>query len=214
MMRVGGKDGVYIAEKYSSYLYTRDVKGWRDGAILKFEDANAVQVDVTNKNGKFSFSKNGDKWSASLFKRDKDGKLDKPEKEWKKFDESKVKDLLRAYKGLTAEDFGTDKDLEASGVDKAEENGGVVHIKLKDNAGDLTIKVGKTSKGTSRWALKEGTPILYTISSWASDWATGDTAKFEKSDDKKGGAPPPHGGMPGGMPGMPGGMPGMPDGEE
>ncbi len=84
---------------------------------------------------------------GQLTKRDKDGKLGKPEKEWKKFDEAKVKDLLRAYKALTAEDYGEAKDKAASGLDKAEENGGVVHIKLKDNAGDLTVKVGKVVQG-------------------------------------------------------------------
>jgi Domain of unknown function (DUF4340) len=204
MARVAGKDGAYVlsskpGEGYSAYLYARDVKGWRDNAILKFEDANAIQVDVTNKNGLFSFSKNGDKWSASLTKRDKDGKLDKPEKDWKKFDEGKVKDLLRAYKALTAEDYGEAKDRDGSGIDKPEENGGVIHVKLKDNAGDLTVKVGKVQKGTSRWAMKDGGDILYAISSWAADWATADTAKFEKSDDKKGGAapaPPPSPHMP------------------
>jgi hypothetical protein len=186
MARAGGKDGAFITSGYSSYLYTREVKNWRETSILKFEDANAIQVEVTNKNGLFSFSKNGDKWAATLTKRDKDGKLDKPEKEWKKFDEAKVKDLLRAYKALNAEDFGEEKDKAGAGVDKAEEAGGVVHIKLKDNAGDLTIKVGKTSKGTSRWALKEGgNGTLYALSSWAADWATGEASKFEKSDDKK-----------------------------
>jgi hypothetical protein len=206
MARIGGKDGVYIASGYSSYLYTREVKNWRETAILKFEDANAIQVEVTNKNGLFSFSKNGDKWSGSWTKRDKDGKLDKPEKEWKKFDEGKIKDLLRAYKGLNAEDFGEAKDKDASGVDSAEKEGGVVHIKLKDNAGDLVIKVGKTQKGTSRWAWKDGGDTLYAISSWSADWATADHAKFEKSDDKKKDdkAPP----APMGMPGMPMGEPG------
>jgi len=205
MMRVGGKDGVFIADKYSSYLYTRDLKGWRDGTILKFEDANAIQVDVTNKNDQYSFSKNGDKWSASLVKRDKDGKWGKPEKEWKKFDEAKVKDLLRAFKTLNAEDYGEAKDKADSGLDKPEENGGVIHIKLKDNAGDLTVKVGKVSKGTSHWAMKDGSDILYAVSSWASDWATAEPTKFEKDDKKPGGAPPPHG-MPSPMD-MPGGMP-------
>jgi hypothetical protein len=199
MARVGGKDGVYLVGKlcasdptkekkscgYSAYLYTLDVKGWRDGAIFKFEDANAIQVDVSNKNEQLSFSKNGDKWSSSLVKRDKDGKFGKPEKEWKKFDESKVKDLLRAFKTLSAEDYGDAKDMAASGLDKPEENGGVVHIKLKDNAGDMTLKVGKISKGTSRWAMKDGGDVLYVLSSWAADWVTGEPSKFEKSDDKK-----------------------------
>jgi hypothetical protein len=185
MVRVAGKDGAYGVSGYSSYLYTREVKNWRETTILKFEDANAIQVDVTNKNGLFSFSKNGDKWSASQTVRDKEGKLEKkPEKEWKKFDEAKVKDLLRAYKALNAEDFGEPKDTAESGLDKADQNGGVVHIKLKDSAGDITVKVGKVSKGTSRWAMKEGNETLYSISSWTADWATANASKFEKSDDK------------------------------
>ena len=213
MARVGGKDGVFIAEKYSSYLYTREVKNWRELGILKFEDANAIQVEVTNKNGLFSFSKNGEKWASSYTKRDKDGSLNKKsEKEWKGFDEGKVKDLLRAYKGLSAEDFAEEK--ADTGLDKAEENGGVVHIKLKDNAGEITVKVGKTAKGTSRYAIKDGGDgTVYTVSSWAADWATAASTKFEKgADDKK--APP--GGMPHGMEGLPPGMqmPGMPGGDD
>lgn len=199
MARVGGKDGVFIAGGYSSYLYTREVKNWRETSILKFEDANAIGVEITNKNGLFSFSKNGDKWSGSLTKRDKDGKLnDKPEKEWKKFDEGKVKDMLRAYKGLAAEDFGdATKDKAGSGVDAADKEGGVVKVKLKDNAGDLVIRVGKIQKGTSRWAWKDGGDTLYAISSWSADWATAEPSKFEKSDDKKKDDKPadPHAGM-------------------
>ena len=213
MARVGGKDGVYIAEKYSSYLYTREVKNWRETGILMFEDQNAIQVDVTNKNGLFSFSKNGEKWSGSKTSRDKDGKLEKKaDKEWKGFEEAKVKDLLRAFKGLSAEDFAEEK--ADTGLDKAEDNGGVVHIKLKDNAGEITVKVGKTAKGTSRYAIKDGGDgTVYTVSSWSADWATAAQSKFEKgADDKK--APP--GGMPPGMEGMPPGMqmPGMPGGGE
>ena len=183
MARVGGKYGVYIAGGYSSYLYTREVKNWRETAILKFEDANAIQVEVENKNGKFSFSKNDDKWSGSYAKRDKDGKLDKPEKKWEKFDEAKVKDMLRAYKALNAEDFAEEK--ADTGLDTPAKNGGLVHIKLKDNGGDFTIKVGKVSKGSSRYALKEGGDVTYTLSSWSADWAVGEKTKFEKGDDKK-----------------------------
>jgi hypothetical protein len=210
MARVGGKDGVFIADKYSSYLYTREVKNWRELGILKFEDANAIQVDVTNKNGLFSFSKNGEKWSSSFTKHDKDGKLGKAEKEWKAFDENKVKDLLRAYKGLAAEDFAEEK--ADTGLDKAEETGGVIHIKLKDNAGEITVKVGNTAKGTSRYAIKDGGDgTVFTVSSWSADWATAAQSKFEKSaDDKKPASP--HGAPPGMPPGMQ--MPGMPGGDD
>jgi hypothetical protein len=215
MARVGGKDGVWIVGGYSSYLFSREVKNWRETSILKFEDANAIQVEVTNKNGVFSFSKNGDKWSNSWTKLDKDGKLEKkPEKEWKKFDEGKVKDLLRAYKALSAEDFADAK--ADTGLDKADSEGGIVKIKLKDNGGDLTMKIGKVSKGTSRYAVKDGGDgTVYVLSSWAADWATAKHDKFEKDekkdakDGKPGGMPP---GMPPGMPGMPG-MGGDDDGE-
>lgn len=186
LARLGGKDGVYVMAGYKGYLFAREIKNWRENSILKFEDANAIQVEVTNKNGRMSFSKNGDKWSASLTKRDKDGALEKkPEKEWKKFEESKVKDLLRAYKALSAEDFGEDKDKAEAGLDKAEENGGVLKIVLKDNAGEIIMKVGKVQKGTSRWVMKEGDATLYAISSWAAEWAYGAPTKFEKGDDKK-----------------------------
>jgi hypothetical protein len=196
MARIGGKDGVYIVTGYSGFVYTREVKNWRETSILKFEDANAIQVEITNKSGLYSFSKNGEKWAGSYAKWEKDGKLGKPEKEWKNFSEDKVKDMLRAFKALNAEDFGDEK--ADTGLDKAEENGGVVHIKLKDNAGDLVVKVGKVSKGTSRYAIKDGGDgTIYVVSSWASDWATATPSKFEKVEDKKkdGGAPeapPPH----------------------
>ena len=184
MARSGGKDGAYIVSGYSSYLYNREIKNWRETSILKFEDANAIQVEITNKNGLFSFSKNGEKWSSAFTKREKDGKLGKPEKEWKNFSEDKLKDMLRAYKALSAEDFGDDK--ADTGLDKAEENGGVVFIKLKDNAGDLKVKVGKVSKGTSRYAIKDGGDgTVYVLSSWSADWATSAASKFEKVDDKK-----------------------------
>jgi hypothetical protein len=183
MARVGGKEGVYIAGGYSSYLYTREAKNWRETSILKFEDANAIQVEVDNKNGLFSFSKNDDKWSSSFTPR-KDGKLGKPVKKWEKFDEAKVKDLLRAYKNLSAEDFGDEKS--DSGLDNAVENGGVVKIKLKDNAGEHIIKVGKTSKASSRFAVKEGGDgTVFVLSSWSADWAVAEQKKFEKADDKK-----------------------------
>jgi hypothetical protein len=184
LARVGGKDGVYVVGGYSSFLYAREVKNWRETSILKFEDANVIQASITNANGQFSFSKNDDKWSGSWAKRDKDKKLEKPEKKWEKFDEAKVKDMLRAFKSLSAEDFADEK--ADSGLAEAEANGGLIEIKLKDNAGDIKIKVGKTSKGSSRYALKDGGDgTVYVISSWSADWAVADHGKFEKADDKK-----------------------------
>ena len=82
MARVGGKDGVYIVGGYSSYLYTREVKNWRETSILKFEDANAIQVDVDEQERPVQRSRRTTtSGRARSRKRDKDGKLDKPREE-------------------------------------------------------------------------------------------------------------------------------------
>ncbi|WP_437309828.1 DUF4340 domain-containing protein [Sorangium sp. So ce388] len=214
MARVAGTDGVYVAGGYSSYLYTREAKNWRENSILKFEDDNVIQASIENKNGLFSFSKNGDKWAGTFAPRDKGGKIGAAQAKWEKFDEAKVKDLLRAYQGLGAEDFGDGKSASDTGLDAPATSGGIVKIKLKDNAGDFTINVGNTAKGQSRYATKEGGDgTIYVISSWSADWALADQKRFEKSekkDDKKGedahDDEAGHMGMP--MGGMPmGGMP-------
>src|SRR4051812_17355066 len=84
MVMVEGKPGIYTASGYSSYLYARELKGWRETEIFKFDDANANQVTITNKSGTLSFTK-GDKWAGSV--------KDKPIAD---FDEEKVKDAVRA----------------------------------------------------------------------------------------------------------------------
>lgn len=181
--RIGDEPGAYVTSGYSSYLYTRDASGFRDKSILKFEDANAIAVEITNKNGVFSFSKNDDKWSATFARVGKKGSLEKA-RPLEKFDEAKIKDMLRAYKSLSADDFGDAKS--ETGLDSAESEGGVVKITLKDGAGEQIVKVGKTSKGSSRYAIKEGGDgTIFTVGSWSADWATADEKKFQKADDKK-----------------------------
>jgi hypothetical protein len=194
-VRVGGVDGVFAmantrTEGYSGFLYTRDLRSWRETSILKFEEDDAVFVEVTNGHGLFSFSKSEGKWSGSVAKRDPHGKLGAPEPEWRKFDERKVLELLRNYKALSADDFGEEKDRPSSGVDRAEETGGVVHIRLKGQGSDLTLKIGKLSNDTSRWAIKGsrwaikegGDGTLYVLSPWTADWATADAKRFEAAD--------------------------------
>ena len=46
--RPRGKDGVYAAKGCSRYLYARDVKGWRDMSLWKFEETDARNVTIEN----------------------------------------------------------------------------------------------------------------------------------------------------------------------
>jgi hypothetical protein len=198
MAMVEGKPGIYAVTGYSSYLYARETKGWRDTEIFKFDDANATQVTIAGKNGTLSFTK-GDNW-AGTFK-------DKPIAD---FDPEKVKDAVRAFKALNAEDFGDGKPASETGLESPE---ATITISLKDGAGKYALKVGKTSSGTSRYAQKEGDATIFVIPQYTADWALAETSKFQKPKDAgaDGGKKDEKAAMPGMPPGMPG-MPGMPHG--
>ncbi len=177
MTRIADKEGVYVASGYSNYLYTRDVKDWRDRDVLKFEDANVVGVTITNANGAFSFSKGSDdKWSGTFKGRAITG-----------FDPEKVKDMIRSYKALTADDFAEPgKGPADTGLDKP----AVVTFKLKDEGGTLKLNVGKEIAGKGRYAEKEGSPTVVILSTYTSDWAVAAESKFQKPEAvKDGGAP-------------------------
>lgn len=200
MARIVGKDGVYAIKGYSSYLYDRDEKGWRDTTVFKFEDSAVTSVAIENATDAFNFTKTGETWSA------KHKKAGGAFKDLEKFDDAKVKDLLRAYKGLSADGFAekgkTPADL---GLEKPS---ATVSITLSDGA-KRDVKIGATAEGSSRWVQATGVNEIVSISSWAADWGLAEAKKFQKSDDKKpeGGANPHAGGMPPGMGAPPGGDP-------
>ncbi len=184
MARVAGTDAVYAAKGYSSYQWAREIKNWRDTEILKFEDENAISVEVENPNGKFSFTKQDDEWTGSFYPRNDKGKLGAKLKDWELFDGAKVKNMLRAYKNLKATNFAEKGD--DTGVDDPLTHGGVVRIKLKDDAGDFTVKVGNKQEGSNRYVIEEGDDdTVYVISGWAADWATAEQEKFQKPKPKE-----------------------------
>lgn len=188
---VEGKPSIYAVNGYSSYLYAREPKGFRETEIFKFEDANVVNWSIEKKDGTLSFTKNGDKWAGTY-----------KDKAIERFDEEKVKDALRALKSLNADDFGDGKSVADTGLDKPEST---VTINLKDNAGKYILRVGKTATGTSRFAMKSDNDTIYVIPQWTADWTVAEPSKFQKPVDA--GAP-----AASGKPGMPPGMPGMPPG--
>ena len=203
MTRIAGKDGVYATKGYSSYLYDREVKGWRDTSVFKFEENVVTSVTIDNEHGKFEFAKDGEKWTAKHNGKALEG-----------FEESKIKDLIRAYKGLNADGFADKSKSDADlGLEKP---AATLVITLNDGA-KREVKVGATAEGSSRWTKASGVGEVVSISSWAADWALAEPKKFQKAADKKDdkdkpmkiGGPP---GMPmGGPHGMGGPPPGMDD---
>ncbi len=197
MAMIEGKPSIYLVSGYSSYAYTREVKGWRDTEIFKFDDANVTNVAVENKTGTFSFTKGGDTW-AGTFK----------EKPLADFNPEKVKDGLRSLKSLSAEDFGDGKSPSDTGLDNPEAK---ITISLKDGAGKYTLKIGKVSTGTSRYAQKEGDPTIFVVSNYGTEFALTEPSKLAKPKDAGADSGKGDGPKPMDMPSMPHGMPGMPD---
>ncbi len=175
MTRLAGKDGVYAVSGYSSWLFKREPKDWRNRQMLDFDDAKAKTVEVTNENGKFLFTRDGDKWHAK-FQPAKGG----GNKDLERFDDAKVKDLLRAYKSLNADNFGDGKSLAETGLEKPE---ATLTITLEDGA-RRQILVGGKAQGESRWAKKGDSDQIFSMASWSSDWATAKAEKFQKPDEK------------------------------
>jgi len=168
-MTAGNPDVVWAAKGYSSYLYTKEPKDFRDKEIFKFDDANASQVTIANSHGTLSFTKAGDKWAGTIDKKPID-----------RFSEDKVKDMLRAYKSLNADDFGDGKSLDDTGLSKPEAS---VTITLKDGAGSYELLVGKTGSGTNRFAKTSSGDAIYQITNFAAEWVTSDTSKYQAATD-------------------------------
>jgi hypothetical protein len=177
MVRFAGKDGVFATKGYSRFSYARDLKGWRDKTIFKFEDDQVEAVSVKNENGEFSFTKKDDKWT-SLFT----PAGAKTGTAIERFKDTKVGDLLRAYKALNAADFGDDKQPEAVQLAKPL---ATVTIQLKEGGTKHELLVGDTGEGGTRYVKTPDSAQIYTISSWAGDWATGGVDKFQEKDESK-----------------------------
>lgn len=188
MARIAGRDGVYALGGFSRYAFARELKNWRERTIFKFEDTKVASVQIENENGVFVFQKEpgeaeGD---AGTKKGSWTGRFSKaravaPAK-IKDFKPAKVDDLLRAYKSLNALDFGDDKKPSDVGLD---ESVATVTIVLEDGA-KRVLEVGANADGSNRWARQPGSPQIYSISSYVSDWATAEVSKFqaEKKKDK------------------------------
>ena len=197
MTRLAGKEGVFAVKGYSSYLYARDAKGWRDLTLFKFEEGDVTAATIQNEHGSFSFTKDGENWK---------GKFEKPKgtsEPIKDFDDAKVKDFVRAYKALNADGFA-DKGKTPSDVG-LEKPLATVQLTLKDGA-KRDVAVGATAEGSSRWVKVGGSDEIWSISSWAADWAMAEEKKFQKDKDKDKKKPDGPGAGAGMPPGMPPGM--------
>ena len=102
---VDGKPGIYAASGYSSWLYAKEVKGWRDAKIFE-----------ARRHGRRATIERRPASSPSCATA-RSGRAPSRGRPIERFDEEKVKDALRALKSLAADDFGDGKTAEETGLD-------------------------------------------------------------------------------------------------
>jgi hypothetical protein len=176
MTRLPGKDGVYAVKGYSSYLFNRDSKAWREKAIFKFEDKDIAKITLENENGTFSFEKSGEDFKAEHAK-----PKTKAFKDLEKFDKTKLQSLISAYKALSAADFGDGKKPEDVGLSPPK---ATLTFDMKEGTAKYVVTFGDV-EGSNRWAKRNGSDEIFNVSSWAGDWATANLDKFQKTEEKK-----------------------------
>ncbi len=196
MLRVGDKTGVYAVKGYSSYLYSRDIKGWRDLSVVKFDDTQVEKVSIQNEKGVFEFERVEKPGGTVAMPAADAGTEPKVEKIWTgrfgktaaalaaipEFEPARVDDLLRAYKSLNALDFARTEQPADVGLTSPL---ATVTFTLADGAKKV-VHFGKTNATNNRWVSPEGSSELFTITQYASDWVMAEPSKYaKKKDDKK-----------------------------
>ena len=189
LVRIPGRDGIFALVNwgswgYEGFLYTRDLRSWRETSLFTFEPTAVLRVEISNPHGVLCFERTNDTWNLTQVAGAKSHAAPRPSRPVDDFDPEKLVDLLRAYKSLSADDFGAEADEPGSGVAEAVATGGVVRIWLEGNR-ELTLRVGKRTTSRTRWAAEnsrwaevDGDRSLYVLSPWTADWAAAAPDRF------------------------------------
>ena len=197
MARLAGQDGVFSLEGFSSYSFARDTKGWRDLKFVEVDTDAVTEITIKGEAMEYAFVKSATPAKKEAPEGDKDAeKADKDAEKaaWsgkakkakggalapiKDFDGGKVLDLLRAYKVLNATGFADDKTAD-TGLEKP-----LSVLTIKTSTGETRLLFGATSEGSARWVKVDGRDTVYSVGSWAADWAFAEESKFQKKADAK-----------------------------
>jgi hypothetical protein len=195
LARLPGRDGIWSlvnwgSEGYQGFLYTRDLRSWRETSIFNFHEEDVVAIEISNRTDVLRFSRDPagspDAWRGTRAKRSGNGKPAGPESAWTSFDVDRVNQLLREYHALAADDFAAGVSPAGAGLDRAQTTGGVVDLQLRSGT-HLTLRVGKLSTNRTRWAIKNsrwalkdgGDGTIYALSPFTAAWALADSRRFE-----------------------------------
>ena len=196
LIRLPGTPGLFALANggphgYQGFLYSRDLRSWREPALLSFDPGDVESVEIVNLHGAFTFSRRDGSWACVFAPRRRDGRLGLA-RPWPRLDARRVDEMLQAYRALAADDFAEGIDGRFAGVAAAERQGGVVRVRLLHPPQPPALRVGGPAPTRSRFALAGGRwaalgeaeaddtddGTVYVLSPWTARWATGDGQLF------------------------------------
>jgi hypothetical protein len=155
LVRLPGVDGIFALvnwgpQGYAGFLYTRDVRSWRDSSIFAFDPADVAAVEITNRHGVLRPEKADDLLRAyhALAADDFGADADRP----------------RA---------GIDDAAATGGIVRIKLKGRSDDLVLR--VGRLANQETPWAIRGNRFAMRDGDDTLYIIAPWTAAWAIGRT---------------------------------------
>lgn len=182
MVREEGADNVATTKGSFKFAFDKDLKDWRDKVVVDAKLDDVATISFKNKNGTFSFVKEGSDWKQAP-----------GEKAIAGFESGKIVSLAGTATSMRVADFAAEGvTADAAGVGTTPV--GTVQLTTNADAGakEIVFYIGNKTDG-GYYAKREGNPTIYIVSDFAGDRMTPGTDKFVKDKEPEkaaGGAPP------------------------
>jgi len=173
MVREPSSSQVATVKGSIKYAFEKDVKDWRDRAIVDTTSEQVNSITFENANGSFHFVKEGSDW--------KQAPGDKP---LPNFDGTKVVSLVGTATSVRANDFAApDVTPDSAGVGAKAD--GVVILTTSADAGEqqILLRVGHKI-GDGYYLTREGKEPIYVVSQFAGERLLSGPDKFVKEEPK------------------------------
>ncbi|HKU39891.1 MAG TPA: DUF4340 domain-containing protein [Polyangiales bacterium] len=171
MLRSQGETNVATVKGSMKYAFDKDLKDWRDRAVVDVKSDDVKAISFASKNGTYNFVKEGTEWKQAAG--------DKP---IANYDANKVSSLVSTLVSLRANDFAADGvTADSAGVGATPV--GTVTLTTAADAGDsqILLRVGN-KKDAGYYATREGKQPIYIVSEYAGERMMPTLDKLQKDE--------------------------------
>lgn len=202
MVRLEGQDQVLAVRGSIKFAFNKDVRDWRDRAIVELEPDELREATFTQASGAFRFRRAEDAWEQVLEGEPAPAAIER-------FSASRVGTNVSSLARLRASDFAAD-DVTVESAGLGDDAARVTLVSGEgESASTVLLRVGNEASEGNRYVMREGDSTIYVVSRFMAERLVPDVAAFQEPEPGEGGDEP--GEPPAGMPGM--GMPGMGGGQ-